>query len=189
MSFLGNAFWIGAFAAAAIGQIGPNPIGNPRPLQTALKRSDAQVIWSNEAGRLETGDVRVVFTALAIKDGSRAGHEIRGVRVAASSHDWNGTIYIEEPEFQLLKPKVELWVQGAERFNHTDFNGISSTACPEDEHLHLPIAFAYIYHLGSAPELMVAVAGFPDLLFSSQTPSDVAAILARATAELNSRKP
>jgi hypothetical protein len=124
---------------------------------------------------------------IAVKDPERVGHPLRGLRVVASSHDWNGTVYIEEPELRLLQQKVEIWAKGAERFGQTVANGIYSTGCPEDEHLHLPLAFGYVTHGQSAPQLLVDFVGIAPLLFSGQSPLDVAAIFARATSELNSR--
>ena len=144
------------------------------------------MVWSYAAGRLQTVDTRAVFTVLAVKDPERVGQEIRGLRVVASSRDWNGTVYVEEPELRLLQQKVEIWAKGADGFSQTVVNGIYSTACPEDERLHLPLAFGYVTHGQSAPQLLVDFPGHAPLFFNGQSPSDVAAIFARATAELNS---
>src|SRR5579862_6448187 len=182
MRFLGTVSLIGAFATISVGQNGPNQAEAIRTLGSAMQRAGAQLIWSYAAGRLQTGDTRAVFTVLAVKDPERVGQQIRGVRVVASSHDWNGTIYVEEPELRLLQQKVEIWAKGAERFAHTVVNGVYSTACPEDEYLHLPLAFGYVTNRQSAPRLLVDFAGFAPLSFNGHSPSDVAAIFARATA-------
>jgi hypothetical protein len=190
MSFRGEVLVILAFATVSLGQLGPNQPEMRRPLQTTLQGSSARLLWSSVVGQLQSGETRATFTALAVEDPARAGREIRGVRVAASSHNWQGTIYIEEPELRLLQRKVDLWAMGAERFSHSAWVGnqesIFSSACPGDEHLHLPLSFAYILYRQGAAELRLHGVGFPSLVFTDQTPSDVAAIFDRATTELKS---
>jgi hypothetical protein len=170
-----------------LGQDVPNRPQISRLLESAAERPGAQLIWSSEVGRLESGATRAVFTVLAIEDPARAGHQLRGIRVAASSPDWNGTIYVEEPQLEQLKAKVDLWATGAGRASRTASNMIYSSACPGDENLHLPMSFAVIFRWQAADELLLAGAGYPSLSFTGPTPSSIAAIFARATDELKSR--
>ncbi len=150
-------------------------------LQSAADSPAANVLWSETAGRLDSPGGSAVFTALAMADPKHAGEQIRGVRIALTSHGTQSSVYVDAREFALLSSHVNLWGTGWARM---PFNGTYSTNCPDEESQRLPLFLDYD---GSAAVTVLTVRGHDSLSFTGLTPPDVAAIFTRASLRLKAQ--
>lgn len=152
-------------------------------LQSAAESPAAKALWSETVGRLDSPDGSAVFTALAIADPKHAGEQIRGVRIALTSHGTRSSVYVDAREFAVLSSHVNLWGTGWARMPLT-FHGTYSTNCPDEESQRLPLFLDYI---GSDAVTVLAVRGHDSLSFTGLTPPDVAAIFTRASLRLKAQ--
>jgi hypothetical protein len=60
----------------------------------------------------------------------RAGEQIRGVRIALTSHGTQSSVYVDALEFAVLASHVNVWGAGWARFAGW-YTGIYSTNCPD----------------------------------------------------------
>ena len=150
-------------------------------LQSAAESPAAKVLWWERAGRLDSPDGSAVFTTLAIADPKHAGEQIRGVRIALTSHGTQSSVYVDAREFALLSSHVNLWATGWARLPLA-FNGTYSTNCPDEESQRLPLFLDW-----SDAVTVLAVRGHDNLTFTGLTPPDVAAIFNRASRRLKAQ--
>ena len=76
---------------------------SPHPTEAQLKAferfaetSTARVIWSEEAGRIDTDRARAVVTALTVEVTGKRNRRMRGVRIDLTEGDRNERIYTSE---------------------------------------------------------------------------------------------
>jgi hypothetical protein len=150
-------------------------------LQSAAENPAAKVLWSETAGRLDSPDGSAVFTALAIADPQHAGEQIRGVRIALTSHGKENSVYADAREFAALSSHVNLWGTGWAHMGPA-YRGVYSTNCPDEESQRLPLFLDY-----RTPVTVLSVRGYESLSFTGLTPPDVAAIFTRASLRLKAK--
>ncbi len=76
---------------------------SPRPTASQLEAfrrfaetSTAQVIWSQEAGRIDSDRARAVVTALTVEVTGKRNRRMRGIRIDLTEGDRGGRIYTRE---------------------------------------------------------------------------------------------
>ena len=70
--------------------------GEPSPMEAFAKQSATRVAWSNEIGRLEYEETRVLITALTLEDNGSPSKRIRGVRLDLANPKATDEIYLDE---------------------------------------------------------------------------------------------
>jgi hypothetical protein len=169
------------FAAISLAQTTDLP--QRRVLETAASRSGAQIIWSIPAGSLEGGELRAVFTVLAVVDSAHAGQQIRGIRVDLAQKDWKGVVHVDEDDVAVLKNGVDSLAKRQADFAKKRSSPTLTTRAPEDNQLR-PLYFGYGRTLDDAT-LYLGGAGVPQFRFKSPTPADLAAVFSRVAQELS----
>jgi hypothetical protein len=163
------------FAGASAAQLSPGV--PPRSyLEIAASAVSAHVAWSQSLGMLESGDVRAAFTALAVINPMRAGQELRGVRVDLSIPDWNGVAYVQESDVPAMKKYADTLVKFAKEYPKATAS--FQTAGPMMD--PVPPLFFSRQGSGSISTLYIGGPGLRSLPFTAVSPSDLAAIFARA---------
>jgi hypothetical protein len=105
-------FCLGCFAAVTWSQSEVNVGSEPSPMETFAGAPGVRTTWSNEVGRLEHDNTRVVFTALVMEDRSLPTRRARGVRVDLSRlHFWpvhtHDHIYLDEEATERTRAALE----------------------------------------------------------------------------------
>lgn len=161
----------------------------PSSFETVARGAEARIFWSQEIGRLEVGDSRAVFTALAVEDPAQRDRRIRGVRIDFSVPGWKSAVYIDEATLRPLKKisdQLSIDIERTQRLHPTGTGEGYIGSCEfRDNPGAYPLQVDYCYSGWCSPALRVFA---PELMmFPGRKPSDLSEILASAIDQLKSR--
>jgi hypothetical protein len=151
----------------------------PSPLEAFATRPTAKIVWSKMIGQLESQESRATITALIVEDMTAQPNVMRGVQIdlvhinGTPSCDWkyrawrtmcrraNAAAYVEEEQLDTVREGIE---RGATKLHPSE----------------LSVSQYWTNAPGRAPSGLI-VCGYQ---FSYLQPGELAALFARAIAEL-----
>lgn len=76
--------------------LAPQPNLQPTPLEAFAQLPTTHIVWSKEAGRLDSGDAHVVVTGLILEDTAQPPDRMRGIRIDLRNQKSEDQVYLGE---------------------------------------------------------------------------------------------
>jgi hypothetical protein len=99
-----------------LAQVKPTPSLQPTPLEVFAARPTAQIKWSEAVGHIDSGETRVIVTALIIENSVEPPHRMRGIRIDLANQNARDQVYVEEGKLEALKNALHEIESGIESF-------------------------------------------------------------------------
>ncbi len=171
----------------ASGQGTANPATSPAGFATAASAASARVLWSQNIGRLDSGESHAVFTALAVENPAAAATptQFRGLRVDLNWAGGSDSLYVDE---SLLPPEKEIFDKlSADLDRPNALHGGSRAAITGSGEFRsgsYPLVADYQVYGPEGSGLRILSSGHSAVLFTGSKPTDLSNLLARAITAL-----
>ena len=168
------------FAGVSLSQV-CSGMASRHAFETAASASNTQVFWSEEVGRLESGETYADFIAFSVANPADFGHQLRGIRLDLGEPGHKQVVYIESMDVAALRSRADWLARSAKKYPNETHPFVVGGARDDPR---CPFDLTYQHSGNDSILYLRTTEPFHQFAFAGAAPSDLVTILDRAAKAL-----